>query len=169
MALEMARSRRRRRLSLRSAALVGVMVALASCTIVPRPRETSTPVPPPLPPVELPPPEPANAVAAGVRAGPTFRTLAVGPDRAAAALAAFRVSCPDLVRRTDASGLTRPHDWAAACAAAATWPSAAAAAFFGTHLEPVVVGEGNVARASVAPVMRCRSTPSRPTSSTPTP
>ena len=62
---------------------------------------------------------------------------------AARALAAFRISCPDVTRREDVSGLTRPADWAAACAAAATWPAAEAPAFFTAHFEPVVVGEGN--------------------------
>ena len=127
------------------------MVALASCV---SPRRPAPPVerppppaerpPPPVqpPPVVLPRPEPANAVAAGVRAGPRLDTLGLSPVSAGRALAAFRTTCPDLTRRADASGLTRPTDWAVACAAAASWPAADAAAFFVAHLEPVVVGEG---------------------------
>ena len=73
---------------------------------------------------------------------PRLDTLAFSPFVAARALAAFRISCPDVTRRDDVSGLTRPADWAAACAAAATWPQAAAPAFFAAHFEPVVVGDG---------------------------
>ena len=40
------------------------------------------------------------------------------PADAAAALGSFRESCPKLTARSDASGLTRPADWAPACAAA---------------------------------------------------
>ena len=42
------------------------------------------------------------------------------PGDPAAALAAFRKSCPSLQKRTDRSGLTKAGDWAAACAAATT-------------------------------------------------
>jgi len=89
-----------------------------------------------------PPPGPANAVAAGVRAGPAVASLRLAPAAAARALAAFRISCPDVTRRDDPSGLTRAADWRAACAAAVAWPPADAPAFFAAHFETVVVGDG---------------------------
>ena len=118
------------------------MLALASC-VSPRRGPRAEPPRVDVPPAETPRPEPANALEAGVRAGPSLEALGVSPYAAGRALAAFRTSCPDVTRRTDASGLTRPADWATACAAAATWAQGDALAFFATHLEPVVVGEGN--------------------------
>ena len=58
---------------------------------------------------------------AGVRPGPDVASLAITDEGARAALAAFRLSCPALMHRADASGLTRGADWAQACAAAAGW------------------------------------------------
>ena len=55
------------------------------------------------------------------------------------ALAAFRKSCPSLVKREDRSGLTRAGDWDAACAAAA---SADPAGFFTTWFTPVAIAGG---------------------------
>ena len=144
---------RSRRSSFRPVLLGALLVVLASCvrtTPPPRPPEppphTTPPAPvtpPPVtPPVTPPPPTPANAAAAGVAAGPRFETLGLSPFAAGRALAAFRISCPDVTRREDLSGLTRPADWATACAAAATWPQANAPAFFAAHFEPIVVGEG---------------------------
>ena len=134
-------SLRRRVSPLRSALLLGMMVVLASCVrTTPPPRR---PEPPPAPPVTVPPPEPATAIEAGVRPGPRLDSLALSPLAAGRALAAFRVSCPDVTRRDDVSGLTRGADWATACAAAASWPHADAARFFATHFEAAVVGEGN--------------------------
>lgn len=56
------------------------------------------------------------------------------------ALAAFRRSCPVLVKRTDPSGFTRAGDWTAACDAAATTTDARA--FFTTAFVPVTIGDG---------------------------
>ena len=84
----------------------------------------------------------ATAAAAGLSAAPTQALAQVDPDRAAAALAAFRLSCPGLVRRTDTSGLTLPTDWQPVCAAAAGVPASGAAAFFARWFEPVQVGDG---------------------------
>src|SRR5688572_5409232 len=123
-----------------------MLLALASCV---SPRRAPPPRPPAAEPprvetprVETPRPEPTSALEAGVRAGPRLDTLGISPFAAGRALAAFRVSCPDVTRRQDASGLTRPADWSTACSAAAGWPQADALAFFAAHLEPVVVGEG---------------------------
>lgn len=98
----------------------------------------------PLPPVPAPAPGAgvASAVAAGLLAGPSLSTLTLDPAQAARALAAFRTSCPALARRTDASGLTRPDDWQAACAAAGTARDTEAVNFFATQFEAVQVGDG---------------------------
>ena len=67
----------------------------------------------------------------------------VGPlPGAAAALAAFRTSCPGLLRRDDLSGLTQPADWQGACAAAAAVPPGQEDGFFHTELVGVTVAEG---------------------------
>jgi membrane-bound lytic murein transglycosylase A len=71
----------------------------------------------------------------------------VGPqllDEVAAerALAAFRISCPVATRRTDASGLTQPADWAGPCTAAQSIAPGRAAWFFQTHFDWVQVGDG---------------------------
>ena len=83
----------------------------------------------------------ATALAAGVSAGPALASLGLASARAATALTAFRISCPSLVKRTDASGLTRPEDWRPACDAAASWPDADAAGFFEAHFEAAEVGQ----------------------------
>jgi membrane-bound lytic murein transglycosylase A len=116
---------------LRHGALALALVALASCA----PRL----VPPAHPPVVEPvkPPPPANATAAGVT---PVALPELDPVSAARALQAFRISCPALVKRQDASGLTAPDDWRPVCdaAQAATVP----AQFFQTQFAGVRVGEG---------------------------
>jgi membrane-bound lytic murein transglycosylase A len=116
----------------RNAALLVLLLFVAAC------------VPKVAPPAdEPPPPPPANAVAAGVRAGPPVGSLGMTHASAADALAAFRISCPSLVKRADASGLARPEDWKPACDAATTWPDAEAPAFFETWLTSIEVGDGS--------------------------
>jgi membrane-bound lytic murein transglycosylase A len=78
-----------------------------------------------------------------VRPGPALSSLLPDAAKSATALQAFRISCPSLVKRTDASGLTAPGDWQTACNAAANWPDANARAFFETHFEAAEVGGGN--------------------------
>jgi membrane-bound lytic murein transglycosylase A len=84
----------------------------------------------------------ATAALTGVRPGPAIRDLRLSALDARAALASFRESCPKLLIRTDASGLTRPDDWRASCAAADTWPVANAERFFESRFEAAVVGDG---------------------------
>ena len=79
---------------------------------------------------------------AGVRPGGDIAALAITEEKARSALAAFRLSCPVLLRRADASGLTRGADWAPACTAASTWPDRDARRFFTSQFEAAVVGEG---------------------------
>jgi membrane-bound lytic murein transglycosylase A len=79
---------------------------------------------------------------AGVRPGPDVASLPIREESARAALASFRLSCPPLLRRNDASGLTRGADWAGVCNAAATWPDNDAPRFFTDNFETAVVGDG---------------------------
>ena len=113
--------------------LVAAALALAGCV----PKVVTPPVQEPQkPPAQA---QPHNAVLAGVRAGPAIASLPITEAQAAAALGAFRISCPSVQRRTDASGLTRGADWAPACAAAAAWPQGNALSFFTTHFETAAV------------------------------
>jgi membrane-bound lytic murein transglycosylase A len=137
--------------SIRSAAIGAALILLASCaprlippSPQPPPAQPTPPVPIPTPPTPPPvePPPPANALAAGVRAGPEFATLGLAGDSAARALDAFLISCPAIVRREDPSSLTRPEDWQAVCAAAAVHPRADAASFFAARFETAIAGDG---------------------------
>ncbi|RIA36740.1 membrane-bound lytic murein transglycosylase A [Hephaestia caeni] len=83
-----------------------------------------------------------SAITAGLAAGPAVTALPLDRAQADSALAAFRISCPSLVRRTDASGLTQGADWQAACTAAASVPRGGAADFFARWFSPVQVGDG---------------------------
>lgn len=111
------------------------LALLASCRAVP-PGEHPGPAPTPAP-------IPPTAALAGVRPGPSIASLSLGQADASAALASFVESCPKLLRRTDASGLTRGDDWQPACSAAAGWPRGDAARFFAEQFEAAVVGDGN--------------------------
>ena len=77
-----------------------------------------------------------------LRRGPSIASLPIAQDDARAALAAFRLTCPSVIKRQDASGLTRPEDWRSACDAAARWSDGDAVRFFADNLEAVQVGEG---------------------------
>jgi len=123
-------------------ALALLTVALAGCRVVP-PGEVppQTPLPPKVQPTPAPSPAAMSALAAGVRAGPAFASLPVGRSDAAAALASFRESCPRLLSRTDASGLTTGSQWESACTAVRTW-TGEPGAFFAQYFETVRVGEG---------------------------
>ncbi|HVQ09111.1 MAG TPA: MltA domain-containing protein [Allosphingosinicella sp.] len=137
-------------------ALLAVLVLAGCARTIPPPR-TTPPVPAPQP-LPQPPPQPApvpqptpvpipaqpsaeSALQAGVRPGPP--RLALDPAQAARAYAAFRISCPELLRRRDVSGLTRQEDWRPACSQIPidmTQPGLAA--FFEREFELVQVGDG---------------------------
>ena len=117
---------------------VGPSGANAARPVPATPRPALPVTPPPI----GQPTDTANAVTAGLTRGPAIDTLIPSGERARAALAAFRISCPTLMRRTDQSGLTRGGDWTSACAAAGMWSDSTAAAFFARHFEAVQVGEG---------------------------
>ncbi|MEO0062123.1 MAG: hypothetical protein RLZZ08_683 [Pseudomonadota bacterium] len=112
-------------------AILAVALALAAGCIplVPRAPQTVPPVP-------------ATARLLGVKPGPALSGRQLAQADAAAALASFAESCPRLLRRTDASGLTRPADWQTACTAATNWPQGDAAGFFARQFETAQVGNG---------------------------
>ncbi|MGQ0559626.1 MAG: murein transglycosylase A [Sphingosinicella sp.] len=129
--------------------LIALSMLLAGCVHAPSPQSQTSPATPaaagPAPqplPIPEPPPPLANAIAAGILAGPSLTNLELGRDAADRALRAFLISCPDLLRRADGSGLTQPQDWRAACASAAGWPAAGGGGFFRTFFDAVQVGDG---------------------------
>ncbi len=84
----------------------------------------------------------ANAVLAGVALGPSLAALKLGDADARGALASFVESCPRLLARDDASGLTRRDDWQGPCEAARGWDPARARAFFAQSFTPIQIGDG---------------------------
>src|SRR3546814_12779808 len=102
------------------------------------PRSTRTDTLFPYPPLFRSPPAGATTAAeAGVILGPEYTELGIAPDRATAALKAFRLSCPALQRRADASGLTRNAEWTESCAAATGWANRDASNCFRRSLAPL--------------------------------
>jgi membrane-bound lytic murein transglycosylase A len=121
------------------------LALLAACATKPLPPSEAppppavvAPAPQPLP-VPTPPPPGPNARAVGVSVQPP-RTLRV--DEAQKALAAFRASCPALVKRKDTSLLTQAGDWDALCNQAATLAPDYAPGFFYYNFDWVRVGDG---------------------------
>lgn len=84
----------------------------------------------------------ANAVLAGTALGPAFAALGVADADARGALASFVESCPKLLSRDDASGLTRREDWQGPCARARAASPSSARSFFAQEFTPVQVGDG---------------------------
>jgi membrane-bound lytic murein transglycosylase A len=134
--------------------VVALALMLGACGggVVPRPSSPSSHHEPPvrkpvaakpIAPVTVVPPTGAlNAAAAGVVAGPPISSLPITDAQAVRALAAFRLSCSSLMRRTDTSGLTRGTDWQPACNAAAAVRSGDARSFFEQWFESLQVGDG---------------------------
>lgn len=115
----------------------------------PRPSTASDAAAQPIPATPNPPlaaPAPpagaTTAAEAGVVLGPEYNELGIRPEQATAALKAFRLSCPSVQRRPDASGLTQPAEWAESCAAAGAWPDRDAGNFFSRYFGTVQVGAG---------------------------
>ena len=111
--------------------------ALAACgPVIPPPRYPVEPAPLPTP---SPTPTPSTLT---VRPGPAVASLGITQPDAASALRSFVESCPRLLARTDASGLTMAADWRSSCAAAPAWPAAQAPAFFAAYFETAEVNGG---------------------------
>ena len=121
------------RVPFRALGLAGALF-LAGCA-------TQRPVMPPpvvVPPVPTP-VVPTTAATLGAVAEPPRPLDSAAAERA---LAAFRLSCPVLVKRSDSSGLTRPAEWQPLCAEAATLAPGSAASFFQTRFAWLRVGDG---------------------------
>jgi len=136
------------RVPLRALAL-GISLLLAGCA-APR-SEAPPPVVSPAPPVAKPsetqppaqPSQPAPQYANARQAGIALAAPKALPQQEAQrALAAFRISCPALIRRQDRSGLTQPGDWNAVCAEAAALSPSDAPGFFYHRFDWVRVGDG---------------------------
>jgi membrane-bound lytic murein transglycosylase A len=82
-----------------------------------------------------------TAAGLGVVLGPQIASMKVDSKKTAAAMAAFRTSCPGLMRRSDLSGLTQNGDWQAPCDAVKSW-NGDAISFFATYMDAVQVGDG---------------------------
>lgn len=130
------------------ALLAGALLGCAGQTDRPVPPSPAQSPPSPSAPAAAPTPLPApsapvpdSARAAGLGAGPALADLRMAEDRAARALAAFRLSCPALQRRTVHAGITG-IEWGPVCAQAARVPAGGAADFFRTAFEAVAVGDG---------------------------
>ncbi len=127
------------------AALAASFALLAACATKPAPPpEAQVPptAPAPVsPPVLVPPPPPVgrNAVETGIK---LEAPRVLKADEAQRALAAFRTSCPALIRRTDASGLTQAGDWLPLCTQATTMDPGYAPGFFYYGFDWVKVGDG---------------------------
>ncbi|MEO6113182.1 MAG: murein transglycosylase A [Sphingomicrobium sp.] len=127
---------------LRAVALAASLLLAACATKVP-PPVTPTPVPVETPRPVPPPPPPAAVFENARLTGVTLAApAALNPAEAARALDAFRLSCPVLVKREDASGLTVAADWQPLCAEAQALLPAAAPAFFRDRFDWVRVGTG---------------------------
>jgi membrane-bound lytic murein transglycosylase A len=144
---------------MRAWGVAALAVAVSACssgvvpsrpgTVRPAPSGPSAPVRQPTAATPLPPkPAPAasattaTAASVGLVAGPDIADLPITAIGATRALEAFRISCPSLVKRTDASGLTRAEDWRAACDAARTVQPRDATTFFARYFEAVQVADG---------------------------
>lgn len=113
---------------------------LAACATRPvPPPEIPAPVPTPAPTPAPTPPVGRNAVETGVR---LEQPKVLKPEEAQRALSAFRTSCPVVMKRADQSLLTRPADWQALCAQAASLDPSYAPGFFFYGFDWVRVGEG---------------------------
>ena len=125
------------RIALTTGLLWAGLLVLGSCA-----RTVTPPAPSPPPPaVEA--PKPQTALEAGVRPGPALANL--DPALAQRAFAAFKISCPSLTKRADASGLTTPDQWRPACEAAKAVGNdpETAGEFFRQNFELAAVGGGS--------------------------
>jgi membrane-bound lytic murein transglycosylase A len=133
-------------INFRKIAAIAMLLALAACAGTPKPRRPIAPPSRPTRPthpVEKPKPAtPQTAAELGVVRGPAVDTLGLTPESARKAMAAFRLSCPVLMRRTDGSGLTQPQDWREACDDAAGRLDVDGPTFFAQWFDTAVVGDG---------------------------
>ena len=123
---------------MRAVLAVAMLLALAACgRVIPQGS-----LPPPAVVTAPAAPVAANAVLTGVAIGPSLAALSVSDADARGALASFIESCPRLLARDDASGLTRREDWRGPCKRARAASLVRARAFFAEEFTPVQVGDG---------------------------
>jgi membrane-bound lytic murein transglycosylase A len=91
-------------------------------------------------PDKLPPPGPAPQSTRAIDLQHYFVNHDTPANTGPAAIDAFRAACKSITTREDRSGLTRPTDWAAPCAAAQDTKDAAS--FFNTHFTAIQLGDG---------------------------
>jgi membrane-bound lytic murein transglycosylase A len=136
---------------MRAGLALGCLLVLSACgRVIPQgslpPPAVTAPVAPPAVAPVVPSvaavPVAANAMLAGVALGPALAALTVTDRDAAGALVGFVESCPKLLARDDASGLTLREDWRPTCEAARGWPQTRARAFFAEQFTAVQVGDG---------------------------
>lgn len=129
----------------RAAALVSFLI-LSACASQPTP-EPLPPAPVPVTPAPAPPLPPQRPI---IPPGPDARATGVTieapkilrQEEAVRALAAFRASCPMLMRRADPSRLVQPDDWRALCSEAASLSDSFAQGFFYYRFDWARVGDG---------------------------
>lgn len=114
---------------------------LAVTSRTPGPARSPNRVLPPAPAPLAPAASGTTAAQQGIRPGPPVTSLGIEEAEARSALAAFRLTCPSLIRRSDRSGLTRGADWQPACTAATGW-TGPSAGFFARYFEAAVIGDG---------------------------
>lgn len=129
---------------LKRAAVAAALALLAACASKPLPQPeapaATAPSPAPAPgPLVPPPPVGRNALEMGIK---LESPQVLHQERAARALAAFRLSCAAVTTRKDTSGLAQPADWQPLCAQAATLDPAFAPGFFYYGFDWVKVGDG---------------------------
>jgi membrane-bound lytic murein transglycosylase A len=117
--------------------VLALSALVAACVrVIPGDTVSAPPVAPPRPTAPV-----ANALSAGLAPGPAVERLGMDSGDARLALLSFVESCPRLLARADASGLTRQADWQLPCEAAGRWKGEPAS-FFATYFETVRVGSG---------------------------
>jgi membrane-bound lytic murein transglycosylase A len=130
-----------RGIALVSFALLAACATTPAPSPVPQPEPAPRPTPRPPAPVPIPPSVPIgpNARATGVK---LESPRVLKKEEAEQALAAFKASCPALMRRQDQSGLSQAGDWRAACTEAASLAPDYAPGFFFYRFDWVRVGDG---------------------------
>ncbi len=121
---------------MRNLLVLAATVALAGCVrMVPGAEPARSAAP-------LPTSTVSSAAFAPIARGASVNSLGISSADAGTALVSFIESCPAILKREDASGLTFAEDWRPACEAATTWPVSDARRFFTSYFETARVGDG---------------------------
>ena len=120
---------------MRKLLVIAATLALSACVRMVPDTEPARPIP-------LPPGTVSSAAFGKIVPGANVGSLGIASDDAGTALVSFLESCPAILKRDDASGLTFAEDWRPACEAAASWPVSDARRFFTSYFETARVGDG---------------------------